>query len=101
MGESIPTQPGDVLILSTDQSFTVYAVGLVTKDGQQEFDTQMNVKYDRARETAMADAKALLAPGRRIFFRNIDTGEWCEILDEGMWDKPSNRHVLRGGRART
>jgi hypothetical protein len=78
--ERIPTQPGDVLILSTDQSFTVYAVGLVTKDGQQEFDTHMNVKYDRARRAAVADAKALVVPGRRIFVRNIDTGAWSEIL---------------------
>ncbi len=79
MVERIPTQPGDVLILSTDQSFTVYAVGLVTKDGQQEFDTHMSVKYDRARRAAVADAKALVVPGRRIYVRNIDTGAWSEI----------------------
>jgi hypothetical protein len=54
MGERIPTQPGDVLILSIDQSFTVYAMGLVTKDGQQEFDTHMKVKHDRARPAAVA-----------------------------------------------
>jgi len=74
--ERIPTQPGDVLILSTDQSFTIYAVGLVTTDDQQEFDFHMNVKYERDRAAAVAEAKALVVPGRRIFFRNIDTGEW-------------------------
>jgi hypothetical protein len=77
----IPTQCGDVLILRTDQSFILHAVGRVTKDGQQDFDTHVNVKYADNRAAADADAKALVLPGRRVFFRNLDTGEWSEISD--------------------
>jgi hypothetical protein len=54
-------------------------VGLVTKDGQQDFDTHMNLKYERDRTAAVADARALGMPGCRIFFRNLDTGDWSEI----------------------
>ena len=79
MATRIPTQPGDALILRTDHSFTLYAVGQVTKDGQQDFDTHVNVKYASDRAAAVADAKALVMPGRRIFFRNLDTGDWSEI----------------------
>jgi hypothetical protein len=76
----IPTQPGDVLILLTkDRSFSVYAVGPVSKDGEQDFFTGMNVKYERDRSAAVDAAKAIVAPGRRIFFRNLDTGDWSEI----------------------
>jgi hypothetical protein len=80
MAERIPTQVGDVLILETDKSFAVHAVGLVTKDGQQDFDTQVNVKYESDAVAAMAYAKVLRAQGGgRIFIRDIDTGKWSEI----------------------
>ena len=79
MTTRIPTQLGDILILRTDHSFTLHAVGQVRKDGQQDFDTHVNLKYASDRATAVADAKALVVPGRRIFFRNLDTGDWSEI----------------------
>ena len=90
MNSEIPTHLGDVLILLTDQSFSIHAVGQVTKDGQQDFDTyhreppeheheHVNLKYEIDRATAVADAKAMVVPGQRIFFRNIDTGDWSEI----------------------
>jgi hypothetical protein len=79
MAELMPTQVGDVLILWTHASFTVHAVGRITKDGRQDFDTHVNVRYASDRAAAVADAKALVVPGRRIFFRNLDTGEWSEI----------------------
>ena len=75
----IPTHYGDVLILRTDYSFVLHAVGRVTRDGQQDFHTHVNVKYANDRAAAEADAKALVVPGRRIFFRNLDTGEWSTI----------------------
>jgi hypothetical protein len=76
----IPTHPGDVLILWTkDTTFSVYAVGPVSKDGEQDFFTGMNVKYVRDRAGAMDTAKTMVAPSRRIFFRNLDTGDWSEI----------------------
>ena len=72
----IPTHCGDVLILRTDHSFVLHAVGRVTRDGQQDFHTHVNVKYASDRAAAEADAKALVVPGRRIFFRNLDTEDW-------------------------
>jgi hypothetical protein len=80
MAKRIPTQRGDVLILQTATSFTVYAIGTVFEDGQQEFYRQaQHVKHVSDRAVAVAGAKALVAPGRRIFLRNIDTDEWSEI----------------------
>jgi hypothetical protein len=75
----MPTQFGDVLILRTHLAFTIHAVGPVSHDGQQDFHAQTNVKYEIDRAAAVAEAKALVRPGRRIFFRNIDTGDWSEI----------------------
>jgi hypothetical protein len=79
MIERIPTHSGDVLILWTHASFTIYALGHVTKDGQQDFGTQVDVRYPPGRAAAVAEAKAMVAAGRQIFFRNIDTGDWSEI----------------------
>ena len=90
----IPTQLGDVLVLRTDQSFSVYVVGQVTKDGQQDFDTycrgqpehahqrgHVTVTYTKDHTSAVAEAKALVVRGGRIFLRNLDTGDWSEILN--------------------
>ena len=80
MSKPIPTQTGDILILWTkDRIFSVYAVGPVLKDGEQDFFTGMNVKYVRDRAGAIHTAETMVAPGRRIFFRNLDTGDWSEI----------------------
>jgi hypothetical protein len=75
----IPTKVGDVLILATEQSFTTYAVGHVTRDDQQDFHAQVSVKYASDRDDAVVTAKTLAAPGRRIFLRNLDTDHWSEI----------------------
>jgi hypothetical protein len=37
------------------------------------------VRYETDYDAAVAQAKALALPGRRIFLRDIDTGEWNEI----------------------
>ena len=80
MVKRIPTQVGDVLILRSDQSFTVHVIGAVSKDGQQDFENQqMPLKYETDRAAAVAQAQALVAPGRRIFFRHLDTGDWFQI----------------------
>ena len=79
MAKGIPTQRGDVLILRTDQSFVVHALGQVSQDGQQDFHNQENVTHESDYAAAVAAARALLAPGRRIFLRNLDTGDWFEI----------------------
>jgi hypothetical protein len=80
MAKSIPTQVGDVLILWTSESFAIYGVGRVSKDGQQNFRGGVNVKYVSDRAVAVAEAKAPVVPGRRIFLLDIDTDNWSEIL---------------------
>ena len=57
MANRIQTQLGDVLILQTTQSYTIYAVGRVSKDGQQDFGSE---KMSGTRPTT-----ALLLPGRK------------------------------------
>ena len=79
MTKPIPIHLGDVLILRTTQSYTIYAVGRVSKDGQQDFSNEANVKYENDFATAMVQAKALVEPGRRIFMLNLDAGDWSEI----------------------
>ena len=79
----MPTHAGDVLILRTDQSFAIYAVGLVSGDGQQNFRGAVNVKYGSNRAVAQDEAKALVVPGRRIFLLDIDTKTWSEISNRG------------------
>ena len=81
MAKLIPTQVGDVLILGTSRTFATHAVGQVFRDGQQDFHSQVNVRYVPDRAGAVAEAKALVWPGRRIFFWNIDTDDWSEISD--------------------
>jgi hypothetical protein len=79
MAGRIPTKVGDVLILVTEQSFITYAVGHVTSADQQDFHTAGNVKYVSDRDDAVATAKTIVTPDRRIFLRNLDTGHWTEI----------------------
>ena len=78
MTGKLPTMKGDVLILCTSQSFHVYAVGRVTKDGQQGFHRAHNVQYFTNRVAAIAAAKALQVMGHRTFSLNIDTKDWRE-----------------------
>jgi hypothetical protein len=57
----------------------IYAVGLVYEDGQQDFQRHTNVKHVTSREAAIAEAKAILIAGRRIFVYDIDTGGWSDV----------------------
>ena len=70
---------GELLILWTGGSFNAYAVGHVCKDGQYDFAYQTHAKVERDSAAALAAAKALVVPGRRIFIRNIDTDDWSEV----------------------
>jgi hypothetical protein len=83
----MPTRRGDVLILLTAQTFTVHVVGLVTQDGQQDFQTSKNTTYVRERADAVAQAKACVMPEGRIFFRNLDSDQWSEIAQEDATDR--------------
>ncbi len=75
----VPTRIGDALILQTTHTYTVYAVGRVSHSGQQDFSRGAAVKHEHDDVAAVAYAKALVAPGGRIFLRNIDRGDWSEI----------------------
>jgi len=81
VAKRIPTQAGDVLILQTSQSFTIYAVGVVTRDGQQDFGVPASPTHVTDRGAAIRTAKTFLTRGRRIFLRDIDSGDWSEISD--------------------
>jgi hypothetical protein len=79
MTDPMPTRPGDVLILWTDTTFSIHAVGQVSTEGQQHFDCQSETTYERDRETAVGLARRLVAPGGRIFLQHLDTDDWYEI----------------------
>ena len=75
----MPTHVGDISILSTARSFTIYVVGRVSQDGQQGFDTQAKTTHLPDEAAARAQAKAIVKPRQKIFLRDIDTGKWSEI----------------------
>jgi hypothetical protein len=75
----IPTQSGDVWILQTTHSYKILAVGRVSKDGQQDFASEKDVRGENNYGAAGARATDLVVHGRRIFLRNIDADEWSEI----------------------
>jgi hypothetical protein len=79
MATWIPTPVGDVLILHTSSTFSVYAVGVITEDGQQGFNANMAVGHLSDRAAAVTRATRLRQSRRRIFFQNIDTHEWAEL----------------------
>jgi hypothetical protein len=81
MTKRIPTRVGDVLILRTSRSFTVYAVGTVSEDGQQDFGSHAFPTHVTDAAAAMAIAKSLRTSGSRVFLSDIDTGDWSEIAD--------------------
>lgn len=76
----IPTKIGDVLILMTRLTFTAYSIGVVSKDHQQDFEAdQSNISHVADMRSAVAVARSRLVAGRRIFLRNMDTGDWSAI----------------------
>lgn len=96
----MPTQVGDVLVLRTNiNSLTVHAVGLVSKDGQQDFSGHMNVTYVKDGAAAMVEATALVQPGRRIVMWNLDTGEWSDL--HGGMTRPSDLPSCDGAKMST
>jgi hypothetical protein len=76
----IPTQLGDVLILQTERGVKIHAVGRITKNGQQDFHhVEPTPLYIVDHDEAVAVARTLVAPGRRIFLVKIDSDEWSEV----------------------
>jgi hypothetical protein len=75
----IPTQRGDVLILQTERGVKIHAVGRVTRTGQQDFHAEPSPLYIVDHEEAVVAAKVMAAPGRRIFWLKVDSGDWSEV----------------------
>jgi hypothetical protein len=75
----VETVVGDVLILLVDPVSQLYAVGLVSADGQQSFAGARRPIYANDRATAAAMAKAMVVPGRRIFVGQSAANEWSEV----------------------
>ena len=78
MVSMVPTHVGDVLILRTQKSFTIYAVGLILKDDQQDFDGHTDVNHATDRVGAVA-ARPARHPGLRVDPRTV--GEVCRSSD--------------------
>jgi hypothetical protein len=74
-----PTSIGDVLILRTSVSYTVYAVGTVSTTGQDDFSRTQQVFHVSTRDEAIRTAKAMVSPHGRIHLLDIDTSEWSQI----------------------
>jgi len=77
--EHLPTEIGDVLILRTSVSYTVYAVGTVATAGQSDFSHGKQTHHLPTFAEAVKTAKVIVAPRGRIYLLDIDTGEWSEI----------------------
>ena len=69
----------------------------VSQDGQQDCGAHRNVTHARNREAAVAHARAAVLAGRRIFVRDLDTGNWFEILD-GSHSSRKAGSSAQGGR---
>ena len=72
----MPTRRGDVLILATTQTFTMYAVVTVGVDGQQDFGTGISGGHFSELTAAVKRARDLAGPGRSVYLVNIDTSDW-------------------------
>jgi hypothetical protein len=68
-----PTEIGDVLILRTSRSYTVYAVGSVVTAGQHDFSHSEQVRHVLTHAEAVTTARAMVASGGRIYLLDIDT----------------------------
>jgi hypothetical protein len=74
-------------------SLKVHAIGVVVRDGQQDFHTHPVAKYINDQSAAVAEAKTVAQAGRRIFLRNIDTGRWTEIPPDPAHGPRGRRHA--------
>ena len=79
MSDQVTTQFGDVLILMTAKAFTVYVVGRVSIDGQEDFHAHTGMTYEGDSCAALAPTRRLDLPSCRVCMRNVDTGEWSQI----------------------
>jgi hypothetical protein len=74
-----PTKTGDALVLRTQRSYTIFAVGAVSNGGQEDFHRQKKVRHVTTRIAAIALARTLVTAGGRIHMLDIDSGEWSQL----------------------
>jgi len=74
MTKRVPSQPGDVLILLTEHSFTIYAVGRVSKEGQEDFHSEENVNMRRTATPPWLRRKLLPRPDGGLSFETSIPG---------------------------
>jgi hypothetical protein len=79
MATSPQTRIGDALILLTRESYTIFAVGVVSRSGQLDFSQSEDVAHVTTIILAVQAAKALVHPQGRIYLLDIDTQEWSEL----------------------
>jgi hypothetical protein len=77
--KDIPTRTGDVLILSTAGAGDTHAIGVVSRDGQQDLRDRVALKVVSGRPAAEIEARLMVSSSHRIFLKNQSTGEWDEI----------------------
>lgn len=75
-----PTKRSDVLIVCTSANFRICVIGLVERDGQQDFRNQSGLRHARGNEAAIQVARELLSPPHRIFLLDLDGG-WRLVAD--------------------
>jgi hypothetical protein len=84
----IPTRRGDVLILSNAQAGGIHFLAIVSQDGEYDVPDSRFCLMCPGSRLALDEARRLVAPGCRIYFRDLDTGYWCQIPPD--WS-PANR----------
>ena len=75
----IPTRLGDVLIVGTGNTRGLQMVGLIMRDEQQGLLGQAIVQCVTDHGAAVDAALDMVIPGQKIYFMNLDRGEWCEV----------------------
>jgi hypothetical protein len=66
-------------ILTSPDGGSMYALGGISVDGQQDLRYLGSLKYVKGRQVAETAAMLLVMPNRHIFLKDIHTGEWDEI----------------------
>jgi hypothetical protein len=75
---NIPTRAGDVVVFRTMKTFKIFAVAVVSKNGQQDIASEP-AYHTPDHHAAIAKATSLRRSGARIFFCDIDIPKWSEL----------------------
>ena len=96
MTGDIPTHKGDVLILSNAQAGDIHFLAIVSQDGEYDVPDSRFCRFCPGSRLALDVARRLVAPGCRVYVRDLDTGYWCHIPpDSSPVDRVSVAHPGR------